>query len=649
VSTLGRLLVVGALAGTVVGCSDDTDPATVRPFTTEEVGREACPESRFECVTITVPRDHFASGGETWEVTYAIQPAAVERRGTFVTVTGGPGSGGIFSADGYTDVMSPLITDYYDIVFLNQRGSGPFEPVRCDAAAAAFYLAPLDVAADGAGDAIAATLEGFVDDCMTEGDIDVDDLPYYATRQAVEDLELVRRHLDVPELALYGESYGTQFVQTYAAAHPDNVAVLIVDGVVDLTIESDQWYDEAARAYDDALVRTFQACEADTACADDAGTDDLGAAYDELAERLAGDPVEYELPMPDGTTETRELTATDLSVAAGGNVGSFSGRMQLLRVLNAALNENYVPLARMALQYVYLDPETLEVVPDPSWSDALFYAVECQDYSFYADGGSPRQRLDAWLADFADGDNDELRLGDVALGDLPCLYWPSQPGDVDRPDPIVDPPYTTFVLTADADPATPMVNALRVFERLDDAYLVVLQDGPHVIFDWGYTCVDDLIAGYLGEGTPPATRITICDGDIIDPYAPIAADTPDEIAALDDDPITALSSVETQLFNNVEYTLWLGDEPLEFGCDFGGTARYELSDTGTDIALDDCELSDGYPVSGIATSDDDTGLLLITASTPSGDVDYANDGTTITVTGTWAGSAVDEQLDVSDA
>ena len=46
--------------------------------TPEEVGREPCPDSRFECVTITVPRDHFSNGGETWEVTYAIQPAAVE-------------------------------------------------------------------------------------------------------------------------------------------------------------------------------------------------------------------------------------------------------------------------------------------------------------------------------------------------------------------------------------------------------------------------------------------------------------------------------------------------------------------------------------------------------------------------------------------
>ena len=255
----------------------------------------------------------------------------------------------------------------------------------------------------------------------------------------------------------------------------------------------------------------------------------------------------------------------------------------------------------MALQYVYLDPETLEVrarpvvVGRPVLRGRVPGLLVLRRRRFTASSDSTRGWPTSWPSP-----NDELRLGDVALGDLPCLFWPAQPGDVERPEPIVDPPYPTFVLTADADPATPMVNALRVFERLDDAYLVILQDGPHVIFDWGYTCVDDLIAGYLGEGTPPPTRITICDGDIIDPYAPLPADSPDEIAALDGDPLGAMSSVETELFNNVEYTLWPGDEPLEFGCDFGGTLRYELTDVGTDVALDACELSDGYPVTGTA-------------------------------------------------
>ena len=255
-----------------------------------------------------------------------------------------------------------------------------------------------------------------------------------------------------------------------------------------------------------------------------------------------------------------------------------------------------------------------------------------------------------WLADHVAGPNDELRLGGVALGDMPCLYWPAQPGDVDRPAPIVDPPYPTFVLTADTDPATPMVNAMRVFERLDDAYLVVLQGGPHVIFDWGYACVDDLIADYLGDGTPPATRITICDGDIIDPYVPARGrHRRTRWPQLDDDPIGAISSIESSSFNHIEYYLWTGDEPLVFGCDFGGAARYELTDAGTDITLDACELSDGYPVTGTVASDDASGKVLITVDTPSGSVASVDDGATISVTGTWAGAPVDEQFDIADA
>ena len=61
-------------------------------------------------------------------------------------------------------------------------------------------------------------------------------LPYYSTRQAVEDLRGVSRvHGRGRQVNLYGESYGTQYVQTYAAAHPDHVASLFLDGPVDLT------------------------------------------------------------------------------------------------------------------------------------------------------------------------------------------------------------------------------------------------------------------------------------------------------------------------------------------------------------------------------------------------------------------------------
>ena len=96
--------------------------------------------------------------------------------------------------------------------------------------------------------------------------MDPADLPFYSTRQAVEDLEAFRLYLGVDKLALYGESYGTQYVQTYAAAHPDHVASLFVDGPVDLTMDAPAFYREEVRAFDDALTATLTDCDTDRVC-----------------------------------------------------------------------------------------------------------------------------------------------------------------------------------------------------------------------------------------------------------------------------------------------------------------------------------------------------------------------------------------------
>ena len=457
------------------------------------VSTEPCPDSRFDCTTLAVPRDHDDPDGPAWEITFGLLRAAVESKGTFVTITGGPGTSGLALADYYTDFMAPEITDNYDIVFIDQRGVGVSQPVRCDEAATAYYLNDADPDDPAQRDAVAEAAQSFVDDCIAEAGVATEDLPYYATTQAVEDLEAIRQYLGVEQFVLYGESYGTQYAQTYAAAHPDNVSMLILDGVVDLTVDALPYYEEGASAHDDALEAVLQACTADEACAVDAGGDAL-AAYDALAATLDAGPIEYDFPMPDGTVERRTFDANDLELAAAGTVGSLGDRMLLQRAVTAAAGGNLVPLARLAYSSVYVDPETLEVDVDPGWSDATFYAVECQDYAFLPDAGTPRERLDAWLDEGAAAGIDDLRLGSIFYGDLPCLFWPEQPADVPRPAPIVDPPYPTLVLNADTDGPTPVVNAMRVFSRMDDSYLVLLEGGPHVIFDWGYACVDDLVS-----------------------------------------------------------------------------------------------------------------------------------------------------------
>ncbi len=48
-------LVLAGLASGAVACSDDRDTGSARSWEPDVVTTEPCPESRFECVTLTVP------------------------------------------------------------------------------------------------------------------------------------------------------------------------------------------------------------------------------------------------------------------------------------------------------------------------------------------------------------------------------------------------------------------------------------------------------------------------------------------------------------------------------------------------------------------------------------------------------------------
>lgn len=604
------------------------------------VRKGACPDSRFECVTLAVPRDHFTPGGPTWDVTFAIQRAAKTRIGTFVTITGGPGSSGIASADGYTDAYSKTMTDAYDIVFLDQRGIGLSGPIACPTAVAAYYT---DTTRPWGDDitAYGAVAKGFVTDCLAESRVDTADLPFYATTQAIEDLEAIRQYLEVDKLDLYGESYGTQFVQTYAAAHPEHIRALYIDGPVDLTIDGPTWYTESSRAANDTLVATLASCTQDEVCSTKVAGGDAVQAYDALAATLDRAPIKFAFPMADGTTQSRELTIADLETAASGYLYSPYGRFLLVRGMVAASNADYVPIARLSYDAVGLDPETLEVEVDPTYSDLLYYAVECQDYAFYPDGADPDARLASWVARGTETGVQDLRLGVVYYGDVPCLYWPSTPTTNDRPAPILDPPYPTFILTSDTDPATPTQNAMRIFSRLHDAYFLLTSGGPHVIFGWGESCPDDLMTDWLANGTPPPTRITLCDGDVAATYLPVAA----PLATDYEDALDFAMTMDDHLLNTDDYGYrYDGETELSLGCDFGGTLTYAPTDTGTEMSMADCAFTPALAMTGTAHTDDETGAFDLAVVIDGERIDYERDEDgNRSVTGRYQGKAVDLQ------
>ena len=218
------------------------------------------------------------------------------------------------------------------------------------------------------------------------------------------------------------------------------------------------------------------------------------------------------------------FTLSDLEFVAASQMYGESDRMMFTRALAAyASNSDLVPLARLLYIDLAVDPQTLDVIPDPSWSDAIFYGVECQDYGY--PGATPDEKAENYL-DAADPFETSIpRLASIIYGDLPCAYWPDATSDLTRPDYLLAEGVPTLVLGATADPATPVSHGINVYQHLADGYLITTEGGPHVTFGYGNECPDALVTDFLVNDVVPRERETICEGVVADDYVPLAPRT----------------------------------------------------------------------------------------------------------------------------
>lgn len=632
-------------APTTAPTTAPTEPPTAvpsRPETAEileELGGEPCPDSDFTCITLSVPLDHFdPANPERIEVVFAVLPAEGERKGMFVTANGGPGVSGLSSADGYTSAFDPGITEHFDIIFFDQRGVSASGGLQCVRAATDYYQAEWLAYTPEQEEALVESARAFARKCVAEMGLPEERLPYFSTEQAVEDLEVFRQTMQDEKFWLYGESYGTQYAQTYAAAHPDRLAGLILDGTVDLTLSGPDFYRGQAGAFNDTLVDTLNGCSADPSCAPDFDGDAL-AFYDELSAEIAASAQSLEFPLATGERAARSFTLSNLETVASSELYAEGSRMLLLRALAAARRGDLVPLARLLYLDLALDSETLEPIPDPSYSDAVYYTVTCNDYSYFS--GTPDERAEAFLRAGDEVEASQPFLSSIFYGDLPCIFWPTE-GEPERPAALTAAGIPTLVLGATADPATPVENGESVFSRLEDGYLMTTQGGAHIIFGRGDACPDETVTAFLLEDQPPGEREIACDGLMFSPYLPLSPQN----AADFSDPLTALIAMDDEIYYLPEYYYWDVFTPTTVGCPFGGTLAFEPSDSGDLLTFERCVFSQGLILNGTGGNNYDEGtftLELTLSGLNSGELSYIRDDNeaTYTLTGLWNGEPIE--------
>ncbi len=604
----------------------------------DAMGGGDCADGDLTCVTMMMPRNHFANDPDvSLPITFAVSLATEPSKGTLIYVVGGPGGSGLQVADGYLAAMDESLVAQMNIVFFDQRGVGPDHGFSCLDAQVALDTAEMSVANPDAAIAIAQT---YVTDCIAQ----IEDkalLAYLGTDQAIRDIEAFRQAIGAPKVWVYGESYGTQFAQEYATAFPDAISGVIVDGTVDLNLSFAQFYRSYTAASENILARVLAECDVIPACRDDmqgSATD----AYDRLAARIDTGPVAVDFPLAAGGTEQRFLTAAMLENNAFYALYGPSGRAAFLRSLAAAERGDLLPMMRLGYATFTMNSETQEGVFDPGYSPAGYYAINCADYAEAE--GDPAATALAIMAEAAEYAKTNPRLLRTYFSErLVCALWPHR-GAVQRPEPFAGGDYPTLVLNSDTDPITPAAQAYAVFDNVRNGHMVLMQGGPHVILGLGLACPDRIVSNLVLGGVAPDAPLQLCEQEFLEGYVPLTLTDPMASA----DPLAVARAVETELLEYPELTDWDAEGSVSVACDHGGSVTETAAPASYDYVFAACALWPGLVVDGTGTEvlldegADGITLALRASGAHSGDLTYRHNYTTeaVSLSGTYDGKAV---------
>src|SRR5579863_497925 len=249
------------------------------------------------CGTLQVPLDWSQPSSPRIDICYRWYPApdaAEPVHGTVVPIEGGPGypSIGSVAPDGYRAMYGPVLRDH-NMLAVDLRGTGCSTPLACPQLQD--YKGPTGTTTFAAVvGACAAALDhrwrGADGRYMQASSL-------FTSAPSAADLAAVIRHLDVPAVDVYGDSYGSWFAQVFASRYPSLVQSVILDSTYQV-LGLDPWY----RSTIETMPGDFDAaCARSTACAANPGTS--WQRIETLATRLRSHPVSGVVPGPFGHDE----------------------------------------------------------------------------------------------------------------------------------------------------------------------------------------------------------------------------------------------------------------------------------------------------------------------------------------------------------
>jgi len=408
-----------------------------------------------ECGTLNVPLDWSKPHGQRIDLAIARHAATdpARRAGVLVVDPGGPGgSAAEFALSG---LFSPEVRARFDIVGIDSRGTGNSLPLRC---ADLMTGQPSTYPKDEAGfDALLKHNKNVLEKCRERSGPIFDHADSAAIAQ---DMDAARRALGERKISYFGLSYGTVFGQMYAEKFGGRVRAMVLDSVVDHSVDARRFVGDRAAAADDSFREFANWCQSSTDCV--LHGQDINAAWEAALVRADGEPGGRQ-----GLIDSMyfALRGPDWLWAAGLIAG------QTLRT--QAFEPNY---------------------------ESIRLATVCQDFSLRVRNFRDYERLRA----------EELRRSPIMRGNL--LGHDEATACVGVPGPPANPPHRLdigaapkiLVLNAKHDPTTPYAWAVNVARQAPrNTTLLTYEGWGHIAYPRS-ACTRSNVDAYLLDLKTPA-------------------------------------------------------------------------------------------------------------------------------------------------
>jgi pimeloyl-ACP methyl ester carboxylesterase len=446
------------------------------------------------CGTLQRPLDPAHPERAQVSIRYVVVPAMARRKfpDPVFLLAGGPGQSAVAVA-APTMALFGRLNNRRDIVFVDQRGTGGSAPLQCQdpehetLAEQADPERQVRLAAQCKAELVKLPYIR-----------SADDLRYFTTTIAVQDLDAVRRALGAEQIDLIGASYGTRVALEYQRQFPRAVRRSVLDGVAppDMALPVSFSLDNQA-----ALDALLAACEAEALCARD--HPDLRAQFEALLASL-----------PRTVKAAHPLTGRSEQFVVGRDM-----------LLGAVRNALYAPQIAAAL------PAAIDAASGGDFAgllglNATFAARKSSriatgmHLSVVCAEDVPR------MAASSDRPGADFGASFASFYERMCATWPR--GDVPPAFYSVPPSATpVLVLSGGLDPATPPRHGERVVRALGpSARHVVVANAGHGVLAIG--CMRDVVYRFI-DATSDRDALAVdagCVANVPRPpaFRPVGAD-----------------------------------------------------------------------------------------------------------------------------